>query len=77
MVDTGGVICRYYPQGMGAFSHGEAMILVVIGQAAHIDITDLIFGKGVVKGHEQAPARLVPSPLAKLELYQAHEPSAH
>jgi hypothetical protein len=57
---------------MGTHSHGEAMILVVIGQAAHMDVTDLVFGKGVVKGHEKARARLAPPPLAKLELYQAH-----
>jgi len=52
MVDTGGVICRSYPQGMGAHPHGEAMIFVVIGQAAHIDITDLVKGEGVVESHE-------------------------
>jgi hypothetical protein len=77
MVDAGGVVCRYYPQGIGAHAHGETMILVVIGQAAHIDITDLVSGKGVVKGHEKARTRPVPSPLAKLELYQAHQHLSH
>ena len=77
VVDAGGVICRYYPQCMGAHPHGKAMILVIIGQAAHIDITDLVDGKGVVKGHEKARACLVPPPLAKLELYQAPEHSVH
>ena len=77
MVDAGGVICRYDPQGVGAHPHGESMILVVIGQAAHMDITDLVSGKGVVKGHEKARTRPVPSPLAKLELYQAHQHLSH
>lgn len=77
MVNAGGVICRDYPQCMSTHTHGEAMILVVVRQAAHIDITDLVSGNGVVKGHKEARARLVPPPLAKLKLYQAHEHFFH
>jgi hypothetical protein len=53
------------------------MVLIVIREPTHTDVADLVSGKGVLKGHEETPTDLEPSPFTKLEPNQAHEHMEH